>query len=310
MEHRQLERFLAVVEHGSLAAAARQLQLTQQALSASLANLEQDLGVRLFDRGPGGITKATEHGTALIRHARSQLAGVERARQELRNLSDGRTGTVTVGLGESFAGDIIAEAVMRFRKSRPGIRVNLIEGYSEKLRHRLYDGEFDFIAAGVSAYELAEGFTREVIYSTNDVIAARPEHPLAARRNLQLKDLEGHAWLVPYSRPADLDVIIGTFVAENLEPPRNIVGSDAYRIGMQLLLASDLLIMVSPELIAPELGRRPAALKVLNIDRPTVPRNASLIHASDRPLTPPAALLLEEVCKVARAASKRKGTGP
>jgi DNA-binding transcriptional LysR family regulator len=115
---------------------------------------------------------------------------------------------------------------------------------------------------------------------------------------------------VPYSRPADLDVIIGTFVAENLEPPRNIVGSDAYRIGMQLLLASDLLIMVSPELIAPELGRRPAALKVLNIDRPTVPRNASLIHASDRPLTPTAALLLEEVRKVARAASKRKGTGP
>ena len=304
MDQRQLERFLAVVEHGSLAAAARQLHLTQQALSASLANLEQDLGVRLFDRSPGGSTKATQHGKALIRHARSQLAGSERARQELRNLSDARTGTVTVGLGESFAGDIIAKAILHFRKSRPGIRVNLIEGYSEKLRHRLYDGEFDFIAAGVSAYELAEGFTREVIYSTNDVIAVRPEHPLASRRNLQLKDLEGQAWLVPYSRPADLDVIIETFVAGNLEPPRNVVGSDAYRIGMQLLLSSDLLIMVSPELIAPELGKRPAALKVLNIDRPTVPRNASLIYASDRPLTPPAALLLDEVRKVARAASR------
>ena len=304
MDHRQLERFLAVVEHGSLAAAARQLHLTQQALSASLANLEQDLAVRLFDRSPGGVTKATQHGKALIRHARSQLAGSERARQELRNLSDARTGTVTVGLGESFAGDIIAKAILRFRRSRPGIRVNLIEGYSEKLRHRLYDGEFDFIAAGVSAYELAEGFTREVIYSTNDVIAVRPEHPLAARRNLQLKDLEGQAWLVPYSRPADLDVIIETFVAGNLEPPRNVVGSDAYRIGMQLLLSSDLLIMVSPELIAPELGKRPAALKVLAIDKPTVARNASLIHASDRPLTPPAALLLDEVRKVARAASR------
>jgi DNA-binding transcriptional LysR family regulator len=305
MEHRQLERFLAVIEFGSLAAAARQLHLTQQALSASLANLEQDLGVRLFDRSPGGITQPTAHGTALIRHARAQLAGAERARQDLTSLSDGRTGTVTVGLGESFAGDIIAEAVLRFRESRPGIRVNLIEGYSEKLRHRLYDGEFDFIAAGVSAYELAEGFTREVIYSTNDVVAARPQHPLASRKKLVLKDLEGYAWLVPYSRPADLDVIVETFVSESLEPPRHIVGSDAYRIGMQLLLSSDLLIMVSPALIAPELGKRPAALKILKVDKPTVKRNASLIYPTNRPLTPPAALLLNEVRQVAR----KKGTG-
>ena len=304
MEHRQLERFLAVIDHGSLAAAARQLHLTQQALSASLANLEQELGVRLFDRSPGAITRPTRHGEALIRHARAQLAGAERARQELKNLSDGRSGTVTLGLGESFAGDIIAEAVLRFRKTRPGIRVNLIEGYSEQLRTRLYDGEFDFIAAGVSAYDLAEGYTRETIYSANDVVAARPQHPLAQRRNLKLKDLEGYAWLVPYSRPGDLDLIIETFVAEQLEPPRMIVGSDAYRIGMQLLQSSDLLIMVSPALIALELGKRPAALKVLNIDRPTVQRNASLIYPTERPLTPPAALLLDEVRKVARSGSK------
>lgn len=306
MEHRQLERFLAVIEHGSLAAAARHLDLTQQALSASLANLEQDLGVRLFDRSPGGITQPTAHGTALIRHARAQIAGAARARQELLALSDGRSGMVTVGLGESFAGDIIAEAVLRFRRARPGIRVNLIEGYSDRLRHRLYDGEFDFIAAGVSAYELTEGFTREVIYSANDVIAVRPEHPLARRRGLKLQDLQGHAWLVPYSRPADLEVIVEAFVAEGLEPPRAIVGSDAYRIGMQLLLGSDLLIMVSPALIAPELGWRPAKLKVLGIDRPTVQRNASLIYPTERPLTPPAALLLDEVRAVASAGSHPK----
>ena len=312
MEHRQLERFLAVIDHGSLVAAARHLQLTQQALSASLANLEQDLGVRLFDRSPGGITLPTAHGQALVRHARAQLAGAERARQELLNLSDGQTGTVTVGLGESFAGDIIATALMRFREMRPGIRVNLIEGYSEKLRHRLYEGEFDFIAAGVSAYELAEGFTREVIYSTNDVIAVRPEHPLARRRSLTLKDLQGFTWLVPYSRPTDLEVIVEAFVAENLEPPRRIIGSDAFRIGLQLQLASDLLIMVSPAVIAPELARRPATLKVLPIAKPTVQRNASLIFPSDRPLTPPAALLLEEVRQVARTAhtNKKPGTGP
>lgn len=300
MELRQLERFLAVVEHGSLAAAARHLGLTQQALSASLANLEEDLGVRLFDRTPGGITRPTDCGQALVRHARAQLAGADRARAELRSLAAGESGTVTIGIGESFAGDVIAEAVTGFRSARPEIRINLIEGYSEQLRHRLYDGEFDFIAAGVSAYELAPGFHRETIYSADDVIVARPEHPLARKRRLTLADLQGHAWLVPYSRQSDLNLIIETFVAEDLEPPRLLLGSDAYRIGMHLILASDLLLMVSPALIAPELRRSPPTLRQLPIDRPTVRRNASLVYPTERPMSPPASLLLEAVRDCAR----------
>lgn len=295
MELRQLERFLAVIEHGSLAAAARQLGLTQQALSASLATLEESLGVRLFDRTPGGVTRPTDCGLALVRHARAQLAGAERAREELRSLAAGRAGTVTIGVGESFAGDVIAEAIAGFRSGHPEIRINLIEGYSESLRHRLYEGEYDFIAAGVSAYELAPGFQRETIYSADDIVVARPEHPLAQRRKLRLADLQGFGWLVPYSRPSDLAVIVEAFVAEDLEPPRRLVGSDAYRVGMRLMLESDLLLMVSPALVAPELRRSPPSLCALDIDRPTVRRNASLVYPTERPMSPPARLLLDTV---------------
>jgi DNA-binding transcriptional LysR family regulator len=306
VELRQLERFLAVTEYGSLAAAARHLDLTQQALSASIATLESSLGVRLFNRTPGGITRPTPYGEALVRHARAQIAGAARAREELRGLAAGHSGTVTIGVGESFAGDVIADAVTRLRAEQPAIRVNLIEGYSESLRHRLYDGEFDFIAAGVSAYELAAGFEREMIYSADDVIVVRPEHPLAGQRRLQLADLQGYAWLVPYSRAADLAVIVEAFVAEDLDPPRHVVGSDAYRIGMHLLLASDLLLMVSPALIGPELRKSPPALHTLDIDRPTVRRNASLVYPTERPMSPPARLLLDAV----RLASRQQHPPP
>jgi DNA-binding transcriptional LysR family regulator len=115
-----------------------------------------------------------------------------------------------------------------------------------------------------------------------------------------LKDLEGYAWLVPYSRPADLEIILEAFVAKGFEPPRSIVGSDAYRIGMQLLLSSNLLIMVSPTLIAPELARKPPQLRMLKVSEPTVRRNASLIYSAERPLHPAAALLLAEVRNVAK----------
>ncbi len=295
MDYRELERFLAVVDHGSLVAAARHLGVTQQTLSSSLARLEADLDVRLFDRKPGGTTATTRYGDALVRHARSQLAGADRAKQEMLSLKEGSIGTVTIGLGESFDGDIILEALLSFNKAHPGIRVNLVEGYSDRLQHRLYDGEFDFIAAGVSAFELAEGYRRELIYSLNDVVVVRPEHPLADKKKLTLKDLQGYSWLVPYSRPADLQHIVETFVAAELEPPRHFFGSDAYRIGMQLLLSSDVLIMVSPALIAFELSRKTPVLKQLDIDEPTVRRNASLMYSTERPLTPAAELFLNEV---------------
>jgi len=300
LEPRQLERFLAVIEHGSLVAAAKSLGLTQQALSTSLANLEKGLGVRLFDRGPGGVTRPTAFGLALLPHARAQLAGAVRAREALMAMAEGRSGAVTVGVGESFAGDVIATAVCALREQFPDVRVNLVEGYSEHLRQRLYEGEFDFIAAGVSAYELDEGYTRELIYSTQDVVIACPEHPLAGQPALSLSDLQGFPWLVPYSRASDLNAIVEAFVAENLEPPRGIIGSDAYRIGMRLLLASDLLMMVSPALIGPELtGDRPTLVR-LAIDRPTVQRNASLIYSRDRPVSPPAMQLLNLIRKLAR----------
>ena len=312
MEPRQLERFLAVIEHGSLAAAARQFGMTQQAISASIVGLEAELGVRLLERTPGGITRPTDYGLAFIRHARAQLAGAERARQELRSMHDAEAGTVTIAVGESFAGDIIAGAITRWHRTRPNVRINVVEGYSEYLQQRLYDGEFDFIAAGVSTFQLADGFVREPIYSANDVIAARPDHPLAGRRGLTLADLAGHTWLVPYSRQADLSVIVEAFLAARLEPPRSVIGSDAYRIGMQLMLTNDWLLMVSPALINAEPAAGHKALAILDIAEPTVRRNASLVYSKTRPLTPLAAQLLEEIRVAARAEQRyqRPDSGP
>ena len=303
MEQRQLERFLAVYDNGSLAQAAKTLGLTQQALSASLANLEDETGTRLFDRAPGGVTRPTAAGNALVTHARAQLAADQRALQAIRDIDAGRSGTVTVGVGEAFAGEIIVDAVLALQSRHPEVRVNLIEGYSEDLRFRLYDGEFDFVAAGVSAFELDPEFSREQIYTKDDIIVCRQDHPLASRRKLKLADLCGYGWLVPYSRPSDLNTIVDTFVAQNLEPPTTLIGSDAYRIGMQLLSRSDLLVMVSPALIAPELNAQAPTLCTLNINKPTIRRHASLIFPRERPLTAQAEMLLEEVRLQAKADS-------
>ncbi|MEQ8514710.1 MAG: LysR family transcriptional regulator, partial [Chromatocurvus sp.] len=278
MELRQLERFLAVADLGSLAEVARREGLTQQGISASLAALERELGgVRLFDRSPGGVTRLTDIGHALLPHARAQLAADQRARRDIASLASARSGTVTLGIGETFAGDVVAGVVTEILADRPDLRINLVEGYSEGLLPRLYAGEFDFLAAGVSNMTLPAGFEARVIYSANDIVVCRPGHPLAGRRGLKVADLEGYSWLVPYARPADIGVITEAFVTAGIPPPVRFTGSDAFRIGVQLMAATNLLLMTSPAVLRGTVVSDPYAVEVLDVPAPTVVRNASLI---------------------------------
>jgi DNA-binding transcriptional LysR family regulator len=299
MELKQLERFLTVVETGSLAEAARQLKLTQQGISASIQALETELSVRLLDRQPGGVTKLTTYGRALIPHAKAQIAADKRAKTTLLSIAEAYTGTVTIGVGETFAGDLIAEAISRLLTERPGLSFNIVEGYSERLIDRLNVGEFDFIAASHSYVSPPEGQVFYELYQTNDVISCSSSHPLTKKQSLQLDDLVGYPWLVPYSRPSDKDAIIETFAAAGLPAPTQFIGTDAYRIGTKLMLDHPFLMMTSPILLKTARSAEHFDVRILPINEPTVTRNASLIHPIDRPLTPAATLLFEEIVRMA-----------
>jgi len=295
MEIKQLSRFLAVIDHGSLSSAAKHLGLTQQAISISIANLESEIDLRLFDRSPGGITKPTAYGRALVRHARSQMAAIERATQELHAIRDATSGTITIGVGETFPSDIMAAAISHIHSMRPEIRINVIEGYSELLIERLREGEFDFIAGGTGGLPLPDDLEQELLFSSDDVVVARARHPLIGLRNLQLQDLRNYTWMVPYSRSSDLDVIIHAFAKDNLDPPKRFIGTDTYMLGIHLMLSNDFLIMTTPALVGHELQQGSGLLGVLDIDRPTVRRHAHLIYPSNRPMSPVTTVLLQAV---------------
>jgi molybdate transport repressor ModE-like protein len=295
MEIKQLERFLAVVKHGSLSAAAKNLNLTQQALSSSISKLEKDIDLKLFERAPGGAAKLTSYGRALVRHARAQIAGLRRAEQELHAIRDATRGTITLGIGEAFSGEIIASAVAALHDMRPEIRVNLVEGYSELLLERLREGEFDFLAASTGGLHMVDGLSYELMYTSDDVIAVRPQHPLSGKKNLDLKELQNFTWLVPYSRSSDYSVIVDSFVSQRLDPPKRIIGTDAYRIGMHLMLNNDYLFMSPLGLIGEITGNHGGILEVLDINNPTVKRHAHLIYPAQRPMSPVAQMLLQEI---------------
>ena len=123
MDQRQIERFVDVVESGSLTRTSRRLHISQPALSKSLRHLEEQLGAKLLERGPRGI-KVTKFGDVFYRRARSIKAEFRRAREDLDNLIGSTAGQGTLGVtpGPGVLDSILPEAVFRVAVKRPNLR--------------------------------------------------------------------------------------------------------------------------------------------------------------------------------------------
>ena len=291
MELKQLKRFLTIAEEGSFSAAAAKLDLTPQALSSVVANIEKDLGVRLFDRSRGGQTALTPYGRTLIRHAQAQIHAERRALEELYALRDAGGGTVSVGVAEAFSRHVIAAAVARLHREHPDVRIRLYEDYTETLLEKLWRGEIDFLAGSAGTPDLMDSkIVVEPLYARDDVVVARKNHPLMARKRLELRDLQPYTWIVPANRQTEQQVIIDAFLAENLDPPDRFIWSDAMMTGTYLLLREDYLIMTAPALIG-QTGQH-SLLSRLDIERPTIRRVASVCYLEQMVLTPAAEMLI------------------
>lgn len=144
MELRTLRYFIAVVQEGSITAAAKSLHVTQPTLSRQLAALEDELGHALYQRGRGGI-ELTEQGVILRRYAESILALADKAEEEIALPTRSISGKVHIAAGETQAMELVAEAMRRTQADFPGIAFELYSGTSADLMDNFVRGFYDFL---------------------------------------------------------------------------------------------------------------------------------------------------------------------
>ena len=113
---RHLQVLLSLASTGNLSQSAAALNTTQPALSKWLKELEEDLGLPLFERHARGL-RATSYGEALIEHARRIEAHLDIARDDMQALRAGGSGLVSIGTSGVSAADTVPLAVARDRKS-------------------------------------------------------------------------------------------------------------------------------------------------------------------------------------------------
>lgn len=142
MELRQLECFAAVVEEGSISAAARKLHMSQPPLSLRMHQLEAECGVTLFVRGARQIT-LTEAGNLLFRYAREILELETAAGADLESLRRGRRGNIRLGLISSCGCRELYDGIKRFHALHPDIAFVIREGNTFALQEDIRENRIE-----------------------------------------------------------------------------------------------------------------------------------------------------------------------
>lgn len=154
MNSRQLYYAVQLSETGSFSALADKLGISQPALSKQILHLEEELGVRLFDRNtvPVTLTAAGEH---FVKEAKGILYKEDQLLRSVEQFKSGERGTLTIGITPFRSAYLIPRVVKGLREKYPGVQVRLREAGSDVLRKEAAEGRFDLAVINLPADETA-----------------------------------------------------------------------------------------------------------------------------------------------------------
>lgn len=251
MDLKQLRYFIAVAEEASFSNAAKRLHVTQPPLSTAIKNLEQEMGVQLFERSTRTV-RLTEAGDAFFVETQQLFIHLDQSVQTARRIGQGDIGRLSLGFVPSAASGPLPPLLKNFRQRYPGVTTSLHEMNPAELVRGLSAGRIDAAffylpSARLPPFGEPELDSRPV--SREPLVVALPEdHPAAARRRIELKSLAEQPFiLVTGHRGSGLrDIILSTCHEAQFMPNvvqeatliQTIGGLVASGVGMALVPAS------------------------------------------------------------------------
>jgi DNA-binding transcriptional LysR family regulator len=185
---RQLQYFVAVAEQGSITRAAQNLSISQSSITEAVKELENDLGVELFDRHPRGLD-ITHNGHQFLRHATKILADVSDARRSFSEEVPKQAGKLHLGVTSLVAGYVLSDLLARFRRASPGVEVSAIEDNGSYLEHLLVGGELDVAVMVISNLRDRMALQAEIIETSPYRLWLPLGHPLVSADIISINDI-------------------------------------------------------------------------------------------------------------------------
>jgi DNA-binding transcriptional LysR family regulator len=241
MKLNQLRDLLAIVERGSLRAAARHLGQAQPAMTRSIRLLELDLGTPLFEREARGMV-LTPAGKLFHQRASLVVHELRHAREELEQHSGKMIGTVVMGLSIMPHVGLLPQALPRFREKFPQIKLKIIEGLYPAIEPGLRDGSIDFYLGAAPEESIESGLLSTELTQNTRTVVARKNHPLI--HSTSIKDLKDAQWAstsVSFNAENDL---IDLFAQHRLPAPQLMFQANSALSLMVALVSTDLIALM------------------------------------------------------------------
>lgn len=293
LRFRHLQMLTALDETGSLRAAARQVHLTQPALSKAVNEIESAFGRPLFTRTARGLT-ATASGQLVIQGARLLLRQLAHVHEDV-GISEQVKATLRIGATPFMVQSQLPRVLKKLTTGEASLRIHIMEDRAPRLMNALSDGELD---AAITTYpkqqEHLQGFRYDTIFEAGLTVIAAPSHPLAALRKVGWAALASQDWILPQPSSMMRHEIENSFRKASTLPPIPVIESTS-PVSNVHLVAANIGISVVPAAIAQQ-ALKTGLVKRLAVT-PAIPRQpVALIYRE--------ALQNPHVLRLRRALSK------
>lgn len=266
MDLDDLQLFLAVLRAGSVTGAARDLRLTQPAVSKRLQDLEAQLGAALFDRLPRGV-RPTEAGRTLRPHAERMLAMAEAAEADLLALSQLKRGRLAIGASTTIGSYLVPSLFGRFRRRHPEVTLSLEIANTAQVQAAVLDDRLD---CGMTEGFVSSDALEVEVFAEDDMLAiVAPGDPLLARGRLRTRDLAELPILMREAGSGSRDVVEAALAKRGLqiEPTMSLGSTEALKNAVAAGLGVAIVSRLTVELELSTGRLLPLPVSDLNIHR-------------------------------------------
>jgi len=302
---RDLHILLAVAESGSMSKAATRLAISHPVVSKTISDLEQTVGVRLFDRTSQGV-ELTAYGQTLLKCGVLVFDEMRQGLKQIKFLTDPNSGDLRIGCSDIIVVGLLPAILERFWRRHPRIRVHLVHAYTtmqqfQELRSR--NVELLIGRMPLPPFQ-AEDLFVETLFDEPILPLAGNHSRWARRREIGLAELVDEPWVLPPYDSAGGTLIAQFFRINKLEPPIPALTTFSVQLTVTVLATGRFVGLLPRSVVQFSAGR--LGLRILPVKLPMQLFSPILITIKHRTLSPLAERFIACVRDVSASLARAK----
>jgi len=295
---RDLHIVLAVAEAGSMAKASIRLSISHPVVSKAISELEQTLGVSLFDRSAQGVVP-TPYGRALLDAAVIVFDEMRQGIKRIEFLADPTSGELAIGCPEIILAGVLPAISEHFLEQHPRVQLRVIHADTGLMQfEQLRKHNVELLIGRMPRPFVEDDLVSEPLFDEPFVAVAGKDSEWARRRRIELAELAKEAWVLPPPDSVPGVLIAEIFREHGLQPPRAGIVTLSVQLTSTMIATGRFVGMLPGSVARFSAGR--VGLKILPVKVPTVLASVNVITVKNRTPSP----LAQQFINSARAVAK------